>query len=647
MKHLILGTAGHVDHGKTALVKALSGIDCDTHKEEKRRGITINLGFAHCALPSGETIGIIDVPGHRDFIHTMVSGASGIDIALLVVAADGGIMPQTREHVHIMQLLGIKAGIIALTRIDLVSPDIALLAEEEIKEFVSGTFLENSPFVKVSAVTGEGIEELRKTIDAAAARVAGRPQREVFRMYIDRVFTVSGFGCVVTGSVLGGTLRAGGSAFLMPSGRELRVRRIERYGAEVEEACAGDRASLNLVGVSREEFVRGMMVTDRSLRSTTLIDARLELFDSGRKLPLWSNGLFLTGTFEAQARIHLIDCDSLAAGGRAIVQIHLPSPCVAMYGDRFVVRSTSSDVTLGGGEIIDASPLHHRRRPAALVSQLTRLTGGRAAELIAAEVRKQPSGIGHERLAGLLNMAPQEVLCALGDLTPDIVVLAPLQDNVTYLLTAAALEHVSGRCKEILAAHHGEHPLLEEGKTAEELQGMLGLESGQEGLSLLRRILERLKTRGELKQVRHTWALAAHAAKTSENSGKHIGFVDEFLKGSGMRVPLYADIAAAALKRGIDERTLREVLRYLAAQGSVYYVESNYIHGAVVAVCRKKLLAQLAETPEGLTVAQFRDLVDGNRKMCLLLFALFDAEGITERRGDVRVITEKGRGLGG
>ena len=223
MKHLILGTAGHIDHGKTALVRALTGIDCDTHKEEKRRGITINLGFAHLTLPSGDTMGIIDVPGHRDFIHTMVSGANGIDLAMLVVAADSGIMPQTREHVRIMELLGIEKGVIALTRIDLAAPDVVELCASEIDEFVKSTFLEQAPVVRVSAMTGEGLDALRAAIAAAAADTSERPAGEGFRMYIDRIFSIAGFGTVVTGSALGGTLTTGDTAYLLPSVREVRV----------------------------------------------------------------------------------------------------------------------------------------------------------------------------------------------------------------------------------------------------------------------------------------------------------------------------------------------------------------------------------------------------------------------------------------
>ena len=477
MKHLILGTAGHVDHGKTALVKALTGIDCDTHQEEKRRGITINLGFAHLPLPSGDTVGIIDVPGHRDFIHTMVGGASGIDIALLVVAADSGIMPQTREHLRIMEALGIKAGIIALTRIDLATPEMVECAREELQEFTSGTFLEKSPVVKVSSVTGSGIDKLKEAIAKVAAQVGDRPAREVFRMYIDRIFSVSGFGTVVTGSVLGGTLTAGASAWLMPTGRELRVRRIERYGQEVDKVVAGDRASLNLAGLSREEFERGMLISDRPLRITTLLDAKLRLFEAARPLERWSQALFLQGTYEAQARVHLLDCDHLSPLDEALVQIHLAHPGVAQFNDRFVLRSTSSDATIGGGAVLDATPLHHRRRPGNLVAGLQQLAGGSPAALIAAEVRKYPAGVLEPTLAGQLNLAPAEIRETAGLLPADIRSFPGLKTGTPYhYIHKDAYDAIVKGLHAILARHHKDHPLSEEGKTAEEFFGMLGLE---------------------------------------------------------------------------------------------------------------------------------------------------------------------------
>jgi selenocysteine-specific elongation factor len=648
MKHLILGTAGHVDHGKTALVKALTGIDCDTHREEKRRGITINLGFAHLPLPSGETVGIIDVPGHRDFINTMVGGASGIDIALLVVAADSGIMPQTREHLRIMEVLGIRTGIIALTRIDLATPDMTAFAEEELVELTKGTFLEKCPIVRVSAVTGSGIDDLKKTITDVARAVKDRPAREVFRMYIDRIFSVSGFGTVVTGSVLGGTLSAGANAWLMPVGRELRVRRIERYGQEVEKAVAGDRASLNLSGLSRDEFERGMLISDRRLLTTTMIDAKLRLFDGARSIGRWSQAMFLQGTYEAQARVHLLDCDSVAPGKEALAQIHLARPDVAQFNDRFVLRGTSSDITIGGGAVIDAAPLHHRRRRAEMVAGLRQLAGGNPGELIAAEVRKHPAGIMEPTLAGRLNLTPAEIREAAKLLPADIIQFStPATGTPRHFIHKDAYDAIVKMLYAILERHHTGNPLSEEGKTAEEFLGMLGLERSADGENGARCILEKLTSNGALKQVRHTWALASHTVSVSGGLDKNISLVEGMLRESGMKTPLMTELVAFAKKHGIDEKTLKQVLAYLVDSRRAYTVEGNFIHASIVDSCRKKLLDKLVLAPQGLTVAAFRDLVDGNRKICLLLYTLFDGEKIIERSGDVRVITDKGKSIAG
>ncbi|MCK4358405.1 MAG: selenocysteine-specific translation elongation factor, partial [Candidatus Cloacimonetes bacterium] len=338
MKHLIMGTAGHIDHGKTALIKALTNIDCDTHKEEKLRGITINLGFAHIDLPNDESIGIIDVPGHRNFVNTMVAGVSSIDFVMLVIAADSGVMPQTVEHLKIMEILGVKKGFVVLTKIDLVDEEIIQIAEEEILEFIKGTFLENFPIIKVSVKTGEGISELKEFLSEMSYKVEERQRGKLFRMFIDRIFSVKGFGTIVNGSVISGHLEKKDSVYLLPGAKKLRIRRMERHGNKVEEITAGDRASLNLVGLNRDDFKRGMIVSDRILQPTKLIDAKLNLFQHNRNFEIWTQAVFLLGTYQAQTRIHLIDRNILEPGQAAIVQIHLDPPCIAKYGDRFVIR---------------------------------------------------------------------------------------------------------------------------------------------------------------------------------------------------------------------------------------------------------------------------------------------------------------------
>ncbi len=644
MNHLILGTAGHIDHGKTALVKALTGIDCDTHPEEKRRGITISLGFAHLTLPDGSKIGIVDVPGHRDFIHTMVAGTSGIDMALLVVAADGGVMPQTREHLAIMRLLGIQHGLVALTRIDLVDDETIAMAEEDIRSLVKGTFLEGQPVVPVSSITSEGIEELKHAIVRTAAGVKQKKQSGIFRMYIDRIFTVSGFGTVVTGSAMGGRISKGAELYLLPGEKKVRVRRIERFGDEVHEAVGGDRTSLNLTGLSREEFRRGMMVSDRPLRGSFLLDAEIELLDDSQNIPLWSNAQFLMGTFECTVRMHLIDADILHPGRKGIVQLHFDQTCIAQVQDRFILRRTSNDITLAGGRVIDVSPLHHRRRPVSLIRKLQTMAKGGLSDLITAEIKKHPAGVPLDEIADRLNCSPSEIGEAMKALPDGIISLYDNDDNVWYI-SNEAYDNLCSRITRILETHHRRNPLDPCGKKVEELQGMLGLDCSTSRRKFIELVLSRLRDEKKLKNVIHTWALAKHDPGAFHAYDNIIDEIDTLLASKGLQPPSESELRKAGLKHGIDENILRQILNLLVERGKVYHIEDAWLHASVVDTIRIRLLEALSKQPQGLTVAQFRDLIAGNRKICLLLYAIFDREGITVRDGDVRRITSKGEEL--
>jgi selenocysteine-specific elongation factor len=641
MKHLIMGTAGHIDHGKTALVKALTGTDCDTHKEEKRRGITINLGFAHLALDSGDTVGIVDVPGHRDFVHTMVSGASGIDFALLVIAADAGVMPQTREHVQIMEILGIQRGIVALTKIDKVDPPVIAGVRDRIHVFTKGTFLEACPVVNVSSSTGEGVDELKRTIARTALGAAQRPCGGVFRMYIDRVFSVSGFGTVVTGSVTSGQLHVDDTAYLLPGARPLRVRRLERYGEPVRCVSAGDRASCNCAGMNREDFKRGMLVSDRALKGSWLLDAALTLFSDGRDLGIWTHAVFLLGAFESQARVHVLDGNNAIAGATALVQIHLNDECIARAGDRFVVRSTSGDVTLGGGRIIDPAPLHHRRRPRELVENLSKMAEGSLPGRIAAEVRKNIFALSAASLAELLNATKDEITDALKTELADDIKIVSSSSN-TYAIALRTWNMIREKTLSAIRAFHKANPLLSQGRSLEDLVGVIGAAGKNNEDEFPGLFLEALVREGVLKKPGTSFALPGHSVSMLGDLRDATLFVEHYFKNRGMQTPLIADLEKQGAAEGIDQKKLKGILGYLADTGVLYLIEGSYIHAGQVDTCRKKLLSALSAEPEGLTVAQFRDVVQGNRKICLLLLALFEKEGIVRRLGDVRVITPKG-----
>jgi selenocysteine-specific elongation factor len=642
MKHLIMGTAGHIDHGKTTLIKTLTGFDCDTHKEEKLRGITINLGFTHLDLPGGESLGIVDVPGHADFVNTMVAGASGIDFVMLVVAADAGVMPQTVEHLQIMDILGIKQGIIVITKTDLVDDILLEMASEEVRESVEGTFLQDAQILPVSAQTGTGVENLLHKLAEMEAQIPQRSSGEVFRMFIDRIFSVPGFGTVVNGSALSGNIHKNEKVYLLPSAKNLRIRRIERHGQEVQEVISGDRASLNLTGLDRADFQRGMLISDRVLQSTTMIDAKLKLFNHNRRFEIWTQVIFLLGTYRTQARVHLIDSNHLEAGETAIVQIHLEKPLIAQYGDNFVIRSSSSDITLGGGEIIDVHPLHHRRRPEKLIKSLHQVVEGELPELIAAEIRKRIAPVSHEYMADILNISPQKVLEIVAQELPQDIIAMPSKDTV-YLMKHEDREKWEGRILRHLKTYHKRNPMDDKGRTFEELMGLFGVNRDSTTESILRLILDELTQQNKLKRVEHTWARAEHKVVLSAKEKQQVSFVKNYLKNCGVHVPLLSKLIPLANKKQIGENKLRQILRLLVNNGQAYNIDGNFLHADLVEEFRKKLLQYLVEHKEGSTVANFRDLIGGNRKICLLLLNLFDSEGVTVRKGDYRHLTEKGR----
>ncbi len=644
MKHLIMGTAGHIDHGKTALVKALTGIECDTHREEKQRGITINLGFAHINLSDQESIAIIDVPGHKDFIHTMVAGASGIDFVLMVIAADSGTMPQTREHLQIMQMLEVTHGIIALTKIDTVDEETVEIAVEDIKDFTKDTFLENAPILPVSSMTGKGIPEIKKAIRSCSEKVSERSRHDLFRLFIDRIFTVSGFGTVVTGSVIEGILKPEDKVFLLPTEKKLRVRRLERHGKEVPSVVAGDRASLNLVGLSRSDYKRGMVITNKLIKSTAMIDVQLTLFPQTRRIDIWSSAIFLLGTFESQVKIHLLDRNSAQGGDTFIAQIHLPQPCIIQMGDRFIVRSTSNDLTLGGGHVIDQLPLHHRRRPQKLIDTLTTIASGSLSERIAIEIRKSKTVLTIEEVAQRLHETVTAVSESIANTLPDDIRLFT-EGEKPFVITEDQLLDYERILVKSINIYHQKYPMESSGKSLKECVGIVGLSGYKEGETFIAQLLADCEKRNIFRKVDATWVCADHEVVISDEFKTQTEQVNSYFKELGLKVAPPSEITEMARRNNIDGSTLQQILRHLVQKKLFIASEGEYVHAQIVESVRMTLLKKLAETPQGLTVAEFRDLIADNRKICLRLFAIYDAEGITIRKGDRRIITEQGRQL--
>jgi selenocysteine-specific elongation factor len=407
VSHLIVGTAGHIDHGKTTLVRALTGIDTDRLKEEKERGITIELGFAHLDLPGLPPVGIVDVPGHEKFVHHMVAGVAGIDLVLLVIAADEGIMPQTREHLDICRLLGVRAGLVVLTKADLVEPEWLEMVLQEVATFLAGSFLEGAPILPVSSTSGAGIPQLRAAITALLAKVPERPTSGIPRLPVDRVFTMKGFGTVVTGTLIAGRLGVGDTVEALPARIQSRIRGIQVYGAAVEAARAGQRTAINLQGVEKAAIARGSVLTLPGLLDTTyLMDARLTcLASAARPLANRTRVRLHLGTSELLARVILLGRDELAPGEEALVQFRLESPGVALPRDRFVISGYSPVVTLGGGELVDTRPAKHRQFSAAALEHATIMGSAQPARAVPLLVKEAwLAGLGRDEIARRLNL---------------------------------------------------------------------------------------------------------------------------------------------------------------------------------------------------------------------------------------------------
>jgi len=394
MKRVVLGTAGHIDHGKTTQIKALTGVDCDRLKEEKERGITIELGFTSMALPSGLKISIVDVPGHEKFVRHMVAGVTGIDLVVLIIAADEGVMPQTREHLDICKLLRVKKGLIALTKIDLVEKDWLDLVKEEVREFVKGTFLEGTAILPVSSTSGEGIPDLVAEVDRLAQAVEERSSEGLLRLPIDRVFTMKGFGTVITGTVIAGKISVGDSVEVIPKGLEAKVRGIQAHGEAVEAATAGLRVGINLQGLEKAIIERGnVIVPAQSLKPTSLLDVIFQLLPGTSKPFKNRTRVRLhVGTVEVLGRAVLLNQEEIKPGEEAYLQLRLEEPVAALPGDRFVIRSYSPVFTIGGGEILDAFPSRHKRLSPQVQEEMATLENGSEEERVKLRLFKAGAG---------------------------------------------------------------------------------------------------------------------------------------------------------------------------------------------------------------------------------------------------------------
>ncbi len=630
---MIIGTAGHVDHGKTTLIRALTGEDTDRLPEEKRRGISIDLGFARFVLPSGREAGVVDVPGHERFIRNMVAGVVGMDLVLLVVAADEGVMPQTREHLDILDLLGVQAGIVVITKKDLVEPEWLDLVRDEVRQALRGTFLADAPMVAVSSVTGEGLEELKQAIDRMVPAVRPRDEEGFTRLPVDRVFTVAGFGTVVTGTLLSGTVAPEDRLEILPARREVRVRQVQVHGRAVARATAGQRVALNLVGVERGEVERGdVLATPGSLAPAATFAARLRLLSSApRPLRNEERVRLHVGTAEVLGRVLLLDREELQPGETAFMQFKAEQPVTVARGDRYIIRTYSPMVTVGGGEVAEAGRRFKRYNPAGLAELETLAVGDRTAVLL--HVLGQGLPLTAEEVARRVG-APWPALA------PEVASLATAGRIVLLggelLMSAASYGEMAERVQAFLADFHSRHP-LRRGAPREVLRAALwpGL-----GVKAANALLERLEADG---LVRLEQDVAALPGRLPELGAAEAAARDalEAAYRQGWLAPPEQEEALQMVQGSVGPETAREIFNLLVERGVLVKVDGGlYFHREALDAAMAAVRARLLEKGS-MTMAEMRDLLGTTRKYAVPLGEYFDRIRLTRRVGDERCLAQR------
>jgi selenocysteine-specific elongation factor len=632
VRDLVLGTAGHIDHGKTALVRALTGVDTDRLPAEKERGITIDLGFAALDL-GGYHLALIDVPGHERFIRNMLAGASGLDLAMLIVAADDSVMPQTREHLEILRLLGLAGGMIVLTKCDLVDATWLDLVEEEVRSFVQGTFLEDAAIVRTSAVTGHGLDELKDALRVLCSAVKPRHDQGVFRMAIDRSFTIAGHGTVVTGTVASGSVTVGDEIEWQPEGRTVRVRGLHRHDRPAERIGRGSRAAVNLVGVHHTEIHRG-----QELAAAGYLDASrilsVELTESAQADgPFRHRGRYKLhlGTAEVSVVLSLLESIEASPDEPQLAQLFLAEPVVAVHGQPFVLRAQSPPATLGGGRVLQPSPRRLRRRDRTSLDRLGRLRSSNPVERLGAAlafIGLQPWT--ERQLGALTGLDTAEIEAALITLSASGA-LIDLQAGPrrTIRILAEYAADLEERALRALGRLHEARPR----HTAIPRAQLTAAFPDLANEALAAALIERLKAEGKVVADSRTVALRGFQPKLSQGERKLKAELAESIRSGGMSPPDAAELAAAAGPRG---NAVADLLALLRDEGHTVEINAQlYLDTDVESELRRRVSDRLADGST-LTMAELRDLLRTTRKYAVPIGEYLDRIGLTRREGDVR-----------
>ncbi|MDE8733679.1 selenocysteine-specific translation elongation factor [Eubacteriales bacterium DFI.9.88] len=634
MKNVIIGTAGHIDHGKTCLIKALTQIDTDRLKEEKQRGITIELGFADLPNDMDLDIGIIDVPGHEKFVKHMLAGIGGIDIVLLIVAADEGFMPQTKEHFEILKMLKIKKGIVVMTKADLADEEWREVVKEDIKDNVAGTFLEGAPIMEVSSYTGQGIEELKKQILEMAAQCGSRREdRRLLRLPIDRVFTIDGFGTVITGTLMEGSVGSGDEVMLYPSQKKAKVRNIQVHGNTVTEARAGQRTAINLAGIKKEELNRGDVAAYPGLlENTRMIDVRIDMFDRTKRILKSGSRLhFYYGSAEALCKAVLLDQEAIGEGESCYAQLRFEEEIAVKRGDRFILRFYSPLETIGGGKILDAAAKKKKRFSEEAIASLKIQDEGKDQDVLAQIFLEESFRLGDLaeviRKLGKTKEEAEELVDAL----LEEKTIKKISENL--LLHKTYLSDVQSKAKALLENYHRENP-VSSGMPKEEFRGKLGRLLRTEDQKKLELLINDLLQGQAVKEEAGTMSLRDFQVTYTEEQKKMADRLGAIYEKAGLEPPLTQEVAAGEK----DPRLAGQILGSMHNRGVLGRLNYQYYMDAAALKSAIDVLINTIDRQGKITLAQYRDLIGTSRKYAVMILEYADENKITKMTGDCRVL---------
>jgi len=630
MKNVIIGTAGHVDHGKTLLIKALTGIDTDRLKEEKKRGITIELGFAYIDLPGGQRAGIIDVPGHEKFIKNMLAGAGGIDIAMLIVAADEGVMPQTREHLGILSLLNIKKGLVVVTKTDLVDKDWLELVVEEVKKEMKGSFLENAPVIPVSAYTGDGIEKLKSKLSELIANADEKNMRCAFRLPVDRVFSVDGFGTVITGTLIEGTVATGDDAVIYPEEIKTKVRNIQVHSQDKNEAFAGQRVAINLAGVKKSDIKRGDVIAKPdSMTTSMMLDVRLKVLEASNRTV--TNGMqvhLYHGSREVLSKVVLLDKDALTPGESGYAQIRINEKIAAKNGDNFVIRFYSPLETIGGGVVLDANPKKHKRHAEDVIKALSIKESGSQNDLLLQAI-EDLGFCDIKALGKKLSKDEESVSSEMEELVSSGKVAEVTEK---HFATWEYLNSIFKKLQELLEKYHETYP-LRTGMKKDEIRGKI---PSLKDASLCDGVLRCFES-AKLIKFSGTVALFGFEPKYSEKHADIKEKIEKTYMDDGYEVKTTDEICAAF---GKDANTAKQVLDAMISDGTLVLVAPQIcFHIKHYDAAVEKMRGFVAEHSQ-ITLGELRDILGTSRKYAVFIIEYWDRIKLTKKIGDSRILAQ-------